>query len=108
VQEGSKLNGPSIHQLLNMASTGDTAALGPSRDPGPSSRPLRSSAKRHECSHVQGLISGLPHPDAEFQGIVNMWSVNVWPKTSLEEAGRFLGDWVSVILTRLDCVSVLQ
>jgi hypothetical protein len=40
--------------------------------------------------------------------MVSMWSVNVWPKMSLEEGGRVLGVVVVVILTNEDCVFMRQ
>lgn len=36
-------------------------------------------------------MTGAPQPFWLFQGIVSMWSVNVWPKTSLLLGGGFLG-----------------
>jgi hypothetical protein len=36
-------------------------------------------------------MTGAPQPFWLFQGIVSMWSVNVWPKTSLLLGGGVLG-----------------
>jgi hypothetical protein len=41
---------------------------------------------------------GVPQPLLLFQGMVNMWSVNVLPKTSLEGGSFVLGEAVFSIV----------
>lgn len=58
-----------------------------------------SNWTRPPTSHSQGLISGVPQPFCSFQGIVSMWSVNVWPNLSSLAGGIVLGDLFSSTVT---------
>jgi hypothetical protein len=61
------------------------------------SRPARArrgasvEGRSDRLQDAQGRMTGAPQPFWLFQGIVSMWSVNVWPKTSLLLGGGVLG-----------------
>lgn len=46
---------------------------------------------RLRAKHAQGRMTGAPQPFWLFQGMVSMWSVKVWPNTSLLLGGGVLG-----------------